>query len=74
MENFARKTFRTGESLIAYSSGMPPEECGFLCPNGKGNGALMRVLLLALWHNGTDQELFRLCGGLSVKCLYDYEM
>lgn len=48
---------QTGEALIAYSSGMPPEKCGFLRPDGKGNGALMRVLPLALWHNGTDKEL-----------------
>lgn len=48
---------QTGEALNAYSSGMPPEKCGLLRPNGKGNGALMRVLPLALWHNGTDKEL-----------------
>ena len=48
---------QTGEALNAYRTGMPPEECGLLRPNGKGNGALMRVLPLALWHNGTDKEL-----------------
>ncbi len=48
---------QTGEALHAHSMGMPPEKCGFLRPEGKGNGALMRVLPLALWHPGTDREL-----------------
>lgn len=48
---------QTGEALHAYFMGMPPEKCGFLRPEGKGNGALMRVLPLALWHRGTDREL-----------------
>lgn len=49
---------QTGEALNAYrSQGLSPEKCGFLRPNGKGNGALMRVLPLALWHGGTDKEL-----------------
>ena len=48
---------QTGEALNAYGSGMVPEKCGMLRPNGKGNGALMRVLPLVLWHTGTDKEL-----------------
>ena len=48
---------QTGEALNAYRSGMPPEYCGFMRPNGKGNGALMRVLPLAIWHSGTSKEL-----------------
>ena len=48
---------QTGEALNAYGKGMPPEECGVLRPDGKGNGALMRVLPLAIWHHGTDEEL-----------------
>ena len=48
---------QTGEALNAYRLGMPPEKCGLLRPDGKGNGALMRVLPLALWHSGTDKEL-----------------
>ena len=48
---------QTGEALMAYKSGMAPEKCGMVRPNGKGNGALMRTLPLALWHNGTDKEL-----------------
>lgn len=50
---------QTGEALNAYCSGMPPEKCGLLRPDGKGNGALMRVLPLALWHSGTDMELIQ---------------
>ena len=41
---------QTGEALTAYRSGLAPEKCGILRPDGKGNGALMRVLPLALWH------------------------
>lgn len=48
---------QTGTALRAYRRGMPPELCGSIHPDGKGNGALMRVLPLALWHRGTDREL-----------------
>ncbi len=48
---------QTGEALNAYRTGEKLEKCGMLRPNGKGNGALMRVLPLALWHKGTDREL-----------------
>jgi len=50
---------QTSQSLNAYSQGVPPEKCGFVRPDGKGNGALMRVLPLALWHQGTNVELVR---------------
>ncbi|MDE7324762.1 MAG: ADP-ribosylglycohydrolase family protein [Lachnospiraceae bacterium] len=48
---------QTGEALNAYREGLAPEQCGILRPDGKGNGALMRTLPLALWHRGTDGEL-----------------
>ena len=48
---------QTGEALIAYRAGLAPEKCGVLRPDGKGNGALMRVLPLVLWHKGTAREL-----------------
>ena len=48
---------QTGEALIAYEAGVSPEKCGMIRPDGKGNGALMRTLPLALWHKGTDEEL-----------------
>lgn len=48
---------QTGESLMAYKSGIALEKCGMVRPDGKGNGALMRTLPLALWHKGTDKDL-----------------
>ena len=48
---------QTSMALDAFRSGMPAEKCGFVRPDGKGNGALMRVLPLALWHKGTNDEL-----------------
>lgn len=48
---------QTGEALCAYQAGLEPERCGLLRPDGKGNGALMRVLPLALWHTGSDRDL-----------------
>ncbi len=50
---------QTGEALCACRGGLPPEQCGMLRPDGKGNGALMRVLPLALWHQGTEKELVK---------------
>ena len=50
-------THTNGEALNAYRAGLAPEKCGILRPDGKGNGALMRTLPLALWHKGTDREL-----------------
>lgn len=50
---------QTGEALNAYRLGISPEKCGLLRPDGKGNGALMRVLPLALWHTGSEAELVR---------------
>lgn len=48
---------QTGRALIAYGKGISPEESGNCEPEGKGNGALMRVLPLALWHKGSDLEM-----------------
>lgn len=48
---------QTAEALWAYASGIAADQCGFIAPEGKGNGALMRVLPLALWHKGTDEAL-----------------
>ena len=50
---------QTSAALNAYRRGLSPEKCGMLNPNGKGNGALMRALPLALWHSmreGTDKK------------------
>lgn len=48
---------QTGLALSAYRGGKPAKECGLLLPNGMGNGSLMRVLPLALWHEGDDESL-----------------
>lgn len=50
---------QTSMALSAYGSGMEAKRCGLQRPDGKGNGALMRVLPLALWHRGTAAELIR---------------
>lgn len=42
---------QTAYALRGYQNGLTPEECGMLNPDGKGNGALMRTLPLALWHS-----------------------
>lgn len=51
---------QTGRALSAIAAGAPAATAG---PDGEydnGNGALMRVLPLALWHQGTDGELVHL--------------
>ncbi len=48
---------QTARSLVSIRMGKLPLESGFVIPEGKGNGSLMRVLPLALWHKGTDAEL-----------------
>ncbi len=50
---------QTANALNAYKRGIPATDCGLMNPEGKGNGALMRVLPLALWHfvqEDTDLE------------------
>lgn len=48
---------QTRESLLAFQKGTPALQAGFVRPEGKGNGSLMRVLPLALWHTGSDESL-----------------
>ncbi|MFN3200878.1 MAG: ADP-ribosylglycohydrolase family protein [Bradymonadia bacterium] len=48
---------QTSRALNRLEQGVDPEQAG---PNGEwdnGNGALMRVMPLALWHTGTDEAL-----------------
>lgn len=48
---------QTSTALSRAREGTPALECG---PDGEqdnGNGSLMRVLPLALWHRGSDEEL-----------------
>lgn len=47
----------TSVALRRLRSGMPALEAGPTEENTQGNGSLMRVLPLALWHRGSDAEL-----------------
>ena len=48
---------QTGRALARLRSGVPALEAGATEENALGNGSLMRVLPLALWHRGSDAEL-----------------
>jgi ADP-ribosylglycohydrolase len=50
---------QTGRALQAFREGVPAIEAGPHRENENGNGSLMRVLPLALWHRGSDEELVR---------------
>jgi ADP-ribosylglycohydrolase len=47
----------TSRALGALRAGTPALEAGPRSETSNGNGSLMRVLPLALWHRGTDAEL-----------------
>ena len=51
---------QTSSAINRLSSGIPPEQSGPADERFNGNGALMRVLPLVLWHRGDDAELVRL--------------
>ncbi len=57
------KTFDVGaqtrKALTAIQRGVPAERAGLGGERDNGNGSLMRVLPLALWHRGSDDELAR---------------
>ena len=48
---------QTARALRALEDGVPAAEAGPSTEWDNGNGSLMRVLPLALWHQGTDAEL-----------------
>lgn len=48
---------QTADALSRLSDGVPPLESGGATVMDNGNGSLMRVLPLALWHTGTDEVL-----------------
>jgi ADP-ribosylglycohydrolase len=50
---------QTGVALRALAAGRPALEAGPREERANGNGSLMRVLPLALWHRGDDAELAR---------------
>ncbi|MGL4668458.1 MAG: ADP-ribosylglycohydrolase family protein [Saezia sp.] len=47
----------TGHAIAKLNRGIPPELAGEDSPASNGNGSLMRVLPLALWHQGSDAQL-----------------
>lgn len=48
---------QTSEALAALRAGAAPDQAGPRHERANGNGALMRVLPLALWHRGDDAAL-----------------
>jgi len=51
---------QTSRALAALAAGRPARDAGPADVYDNGNGALMRVLPLALWHRGDDAELVHL--------------
>lgn len=49
----------TEKAISHFGRGVPADECGLKGEYDNGNGALMRALPLALWHQGSDEELAR---------------
>ncbi len=50
---------QTAEALGYLRDGVSPQESGGSSERDNGNGSLMRILPLALWHTGTDEALVR---------------
>lgn len=50
---------QTAEALAQMRAGVPPRESGGSDEYSNGNGSLMRVLPVALWHTGCDANLVR---------------
>jgi ADP-ribosyl-[dinitrogen reductase] hydrolase len=48
---------QTGNALSRLRAGVPPLDAGSAEERALGNGSLMRVLPLALWHRGSDAAL-----------------
>ncbi len=48
---------QTARAIHALQQGAPPDRAGPAGEHDNGNGSLMRVLPLALWHTGDDREL-----------------
>lgn len=49
---------QTSRALARLAAGTPADRAGPAGEWDNGNGSLMRVLPLALWHRGSDQQLF----------------
>lgn len=48
---------QTARALHKIQAGHPPDQAGGATEQDNGNGSLMRVLPLALWHQGFDKDL-----------------
>jgi ADP-ribosyl-[dinitrogen reductase] hydrolase len=48
---------QTGQAISALRAGVPARSAGSSGEGANGNGSLMRVLPLALWHRGSDRDL-----------------
>lgn len=57
---------QTSTALNRLGAGIPPESSGPSDERHNGNGSLMRVLPLALWHRGDDRELMALAARQSL--------
>lgn len=57
---------QTSHALERYRQKTPAHQCGGRGERENGNGSLMRVLPMALWHQGTDEELVNLACAQSV--------
>ncbi len=51
---------QTAKAITLIRNGCPAEKAGSTEEQALGNGALMRVLPLALWHTGSDDDLISL--------------
>lgn len=56
---------QTRAALDRLNHGVPADQAGPRREQDNGNGSLMRVLPLALWHRGTDEELAQLAAAQS---------
>lgn len=57
---------QTGRAINAYSNGCPAKDCGKVVPDGKGNGALMRVLPVAIYYRGNREAIIKAAHNQSV--------
>lgn len=51
---------QTARALHKIQAGHPPDLAGGTTEQDNGNGSLMRVLPLALWHRGSDKDLIHM--------------
>lgn len=57
---------QTSTAINRLMAGIPPDQSGPTEESRNGNGSLMRVLPLALWHGGSDDELIAMAARQSL--------